>query len=346
MIPLPLAFGDALLHADIRTTPEDFQVDELPAFEPSGEGEHLLLTVRKRGANTVHVAKLLAKWAGLPEMGVSYAGMKDRHAVTTQRFSVHLPKRIAPDIAALASDEVEVVDATWHNRKLQRGALAGNRFRLVLRNVQGDAKAIDERLSLIAARGLPNWFGEQRFGRDGGNVPAALAMFGGRRVRPDQRSLLLSAARSALFNQVLAERVAQGTWDSPLEGEVWMLDGSRSVFGPEPWTDLLADRLGRFDIHPSGPLWGEGELRSGGAAAELELGAISDEQSLQLRAGLEGARLKQERRALRLRPANLQHRWLDTDVLELTFALPPGCYATAVLHELGPVQDVGGAERS
>jgi len=346
VIPLPLAFGDALLHADIRTTPEDFQVDELPAFEPSGEGEHLLLTVRKRGANTVHVAKLLAKWAGLPEMGVSYAGMKDRHAVTTQRFSVHLPKRIAPDIAALASDEVEVVDATWHNRKLQRGALAGNRFRLVLRNVQGDAKAIDERLSLIAARGLPNWFGEQRFGRDGGNVPAALAMFGGRRVRPDQRSLLLSAARSALFNQVLAERVAQGTWDSPLEGEVWMLDGSRSVFGPEPWTDLLADRLGRFDIHPSGPLWGEGELRSGGAAAELELGAISDEQSLQLRAGLEGARLKQERRALRLRPANLQHRWLDTDVLELTFALPPGCYATAVLHELGPVQDVGGAERS
>lgn len=343
MIPLPLAFGEPLLRADIRTTPEDFQVDELPAFEPSGEGEHLLLTVRKRGANTVHVAKLLAKWAGLPEMGVSFAGMKDRHAVTTQRFSVHLPKRIAPDIAALASDEMEVIEATWHNRKLQRGALAGNRFRLVLRNVQGDHRAIDERLSLIAARGLPNWFGEQRFGRDGGNVPAALAMFGGRRMRPDQRSLLLSAARSALFNQVLAERVAQGTWDTPLDGEVWMLDGSRSVFGPEPWTDLLADRLGRFDIHPSGPLWGEGELRSSGAAAALELGAISDEQSLQLRAGLEAARLKQERRALRLRPANLQHRWLEGDVLELTFALPPGCYATAVLHELGQVNDVGGA---
>jgi tRNA pseudouridine13 synthase len=165
-------------------------------------------------------------------------------------------------------------------------------------------------------------------------------------VRPDQRSLLLSAARSALFNQVLAERVAQGSWDSPLEGEVWMLDGSRSVFGPEPWTDLLADRLGRFDIHPSGPLWGEGELRSTGAAAELELGAISDEQSLQLRTGLEGARLKQERRALRLRPANLQHRWLEAGVLELTFALPPGCYATAVVHELGPVNDVGGAPAS
>ncbi len=158
MIPLPLAFGEPLLSAKIRTTPEDFQVDELPVFEPTGEGEHLLLTIRKRGANTVHVAKLLARWAGLPDMGVSYAGMKDRHAVTTQRFSVHLPKRIAPDLAALASDEVEVIESTWHNRKLQRGALAGNRFKLVLREVQGDPAAIDERLSHIAARGLPNWW--------------------------------------------------------------------------------------------------------------------------------------------------------------------------------------------
>ncbi|WP_457321347.1 tRNA pseudouridine(13) synthase TruD, partial [Stenotrophomonas sp. P5_B8] len=137
MIPLPLAFGAPLLSAKIRSVPEDFQVDELPAFEPSGEGEHLLLTLRKRGANTVHVAKVLARWAGLPDMAVSYAGMKDRHAVTTQRFSVHLPKRIAPDPALLASDEIEVVESTWHNRKLQRGALAGNRFKLVLRDVQG-----------------------------------------------------------------------------------------------------------------------------------------------------------------------------------------------------------------
>ncbi len=342
MIPLPLAFGAPLLTGKIRTTPEDFQVDELPAFEPSGEGEHLLLTVRKRGANTVHVARQIARWAGLPEMGVSYAGMKDRHAVTTQRFSVHLPKRVAPDPALLNDAEIEVLESTWHNRKLQRGALAGNRFKLVLRDVQGDAALIDARLAQIATRGLPNWFGEQRFGRDGGNVPAALAMFQGRRMRKDQRSLLLSAARSALFNQVLAARVEQGTWDTALDGEVWMLDGSRSVFGPEAWSDALAERLARFDIHPSGPLWGEGELRSTGDAAALERGAVSDEQSLQLRAGLEDARLKQERRALRLRPALMQHQWLQPDVLELSFALPPGCYATAVLHELGPVQDVGG----
>ncbi|WP_313251330.1 tRNA pseudouridine(13) synthase TruD [Stenotrophomonas sp.] len=344
MSALPLAFGAPLLTASIRSTPEDFQVDELPAFEATGEGEHLLLDIRKRGANTVAVAKQLAQWAGLPEMAVSYAGQKDRHAVTTQRFSVHLPKRVAPDLAALASDDVQVLASTWHNRKLQRGALAGNRFKLVLRDLQGDAAAIDERLRLIAARGLPNWFGEQRFGRDGGNVPAALQMFAGRRVRKDQRSMLLSAARSALFNRVLAARVEQGNWDTPLDGEVWMLDGSRSVFGPEAMSDVLAERLARFDIHPSAPLWGVGELRSTEAARALEEQALSDDQALALRAGLEEAGLKQERRALRLRPALMQHQWLAADVLELSFALPPGCYATAVLHELGQTNDASRAE--
>lgn len=344
MNALPLAFGAPLLTAAMRTVPEDFQVDELPAFEATGEGEHLLLDVRKRGANTIAIAKRLAQWAGVPEMGVSYAGQKDRHAVTTQRFSVHLPKRVAPDLAALESEEMQVLASTWHNRKLQRGALAGNRFKLVLREVQGDRDAIGERLTLIAARGLPNWFGEQRFGRDGGNVPAALQMFAGRRVRKDQRSMLLSAARSALFNRVLAARVEQGNWDVPLEGEVWMLDGSRSVFGPEPMTDVLAERLARFDIHPSAPLWGVGELRTTDAARALEESALADAQALALRAGLEQAELKQERRSLRLRPALMQHQWLADDVLELSFALPPGCYATAVLHELGTVNDASRGE--
>lgn len=346
MKALPLAFGAPLLTAAIRSVPEDFQVDELPAFEATGEGEHLLLDVRKRGANTVAIAKRLAQWAGVPEMGVSYAGQKDRHAVTTQRFSVHLPKRVAPDLALLESEEMQVIASTWHNRKLQRGALAGNRFKLVLRDVQGEREAIAERLQTIAARGLPNWFGEQRFGRDGGNVPAALQMFTGRRVRKDQRSMLLSAARSALFNRVLAARVEQGCWDVPLDGEVWMLDGSRSVFGPEPMNDVLAERLARFDIHPSAPLWGVGELRSTDAARELEEQALSDEQAIALRAGLEQAELKQERRSLRLRPALMQHAWLDAQTLEITFALPPGCYATAVLHELGEVVDASRGEAS
>jgi tRNA pseudouridine13 synthase len=340
--PLPPAYGDAVLSARIRGTPEDFFVEELPGFEPSGAGEHLLLTIEKRGMNTAFAAKRLAQWARVPEMSVSYAGLKDRHAVTRQRFSVHLPKKMAPDIAQLESDELRVLEHTWHSRKLPRGALAGNRFVLLLRDVHGDRDAIEQRLQTIARRGVPNYFGEQRFGRGGDNVAQALAMFGGRRVRREERTLLLSAARSELFNRVLAARVRAGNWDSALEGEVWSLAGSRSVFGPEPFTDDLARRLATFDIHPSGPLWGRGELRSRAAAADVEMRALADEDALALRTGLESAGLEQERRALRLRPAGLSWQWQDDTSLQLSFSLPPGTYATVVLAELGDMNTLAG----
>lgn len=337
--PLPSAFGAAVLSARIRTTAEDFFVEEIAGFEPSGEGEHLLLTVEKRDLNTATVAKRLAAWAGLPEMAIGYAGMKDRHAVTRQRFSVHLPKRIAPDTAGLRSEDLDVLSSTWHNRKLPRGALAGNRFVLVLREVAGERAVIEERLRQIAARGLPNWFGEQRFGRSGDNVDSALSMFAGRRVRHDQRSILLSAARSELFNRVLAARVRDSSWDAGLEGEVWILSGSRSVFGPEPWDETLADRLARFDIHPSGPLWGAGELRSTALCAKVERSALGGDDALVLCKGLEDAGLKQERRALRLIAEGLAWTWQEEAALSLSFSLPPGSYATALLQELGEVSD-------
>jgi tRNA pseudouridine13 synthase len=337
---LPRAFGAPVLQADMRAAPEDFFVEEIAGFEPTGEGEHLLLTIEKRGMTTAFAAKQIAAWAGLPEHAIGYAGLKDRHAVTRQRFSVHLPKRVAPDMATLPSDDLHVLEATWHNRKLPRGALTGNRFVLRLRNVQGDRDGIDARLHQIAAHGLPNWFGEQRFGRDGGNVAAALAMFAGRRTRREQRSLLLSAARSELFNRVLAARIGDGSWNRGLEGEVWILSGSRSVFGPEPWNETLAARLEAFDIHPSGPLWGEGELRSTAAAAAIELAALADGEAQALRSGLEQARLKQERRALRLVAKELHWEWSEPATLTLSFALSPGSYATALLHELGQISDV------
>jgi len=345
---LPRAHGDAVLQARIRGTPEDFQVEELPGFEPSGSGEHLLLTIEKRGINTAFAAKRIAQWAGVEEMAIGYAGLKDRNALTRQRFSVHLPKKVAPELPALDLDDgderLRVLEHHWHARKLPRGALAGNRFVLVLRDVHGEREAIERRLRLIGDRGVPNYFGEQRFGRGGDNLGAALAMFSGRRVRRDQRGLLLSAARSALFNRVLAARVAGGNWDggtcgdeARLDGEVWMLDGSRSVFGPEPFNDAIAQRLATFDIHPTGPLWGRGELRSAGAVRTLEQTAVAGEESARLRAGLEAAGLKQERRALRLRPQDLQWRWQVDGALEVTFALPPGTYATVVLAELGAI---------
>lgn len=336
---LPRAHGEATLSGAIRTTPEDFFVEELDGFEATGSGEHLLLTIEKRAMNTAFAASRIAQWAGVPEMAIGYAGLKDRHAVTRQRFSVHLPKRVAPDTAALASDDLRVLHSIWHAKKLPRGALAGNRFELTLRQVEGARDAIEARLQAIQTRGVPNYFGEQRFGRDGGNVGNALAMFAGRRMPREQRTHLLSAARSELFNRVIAARVRDGSWDAGLEGEVWVLDGSRSVFGPEPWSDALSARLASFDIHPSGPLWGRGDLRPVAVARALEELVLSDYEAHALRSGLEGAGLKQERRSLRLRAPDLDWKWLEEGVLQLRFALPPGTYATTVLAELGDIRD-------
>lgn len=323
----------------MRAAPEDFFVEEVPGFEASGAGEHLLLTVEKRGMNTAFAARRIAEWAGVDESAIGYAGLKDRHAVTRQRFSVWLPKKVAPDIAALRSDELRVLEHAWHSRKLPRGALAGNHFVLALRDVEGERESIETRLRTIAAQGVPNYFGEQRFGRGGNNVQQAVAMFAGRRVKREERTMLLSAARSELFNRVLAARVEAGHWNAALDGEVWMLDGSRSVFGPEAFTDDLRMRVEGFDIHPTGPLWGEGDLRSADAAREVELAAMQGDTAARLRNGLERAGLKQERRALRLRPQDMAWRWRDDGALELVFALPPGCYATTVLRELGEVAD-------
>jgi tRNA pseudouridine13 synthase len=339
---LTRAHGAPALTARMRTTPEDFVVEEIDAFEASGAGEHLLLSIEKRGMNTAFAAKRIAQWAGVAESAIGYAGLKDRHAVTRQRFSVWIPKKVSPDVATLDSDELRVLAHVWHSRKLPRGALAGNRFVLTLREVEGDADGIEARLADIAARGVPNYFGEQRFGRGGRNLDKALAMFAGRRVPREERTHLLSAARSELFNRVLAARARAGCWDTPLEGEVWSLDGSRSVFGPEPWSDALAARLAAFDIHPSGPLWGRGELRSDAEAKALELETLADASSLALREGLERAGLEQERRALRLRPTDLRWAWPEPGVLRLQFGLPPGCYATTVLAELGDVTDASG----
>ena len=338
----PRAHGAPACSATIRTAPEDFFVEEIAAFEPSGVGEHLLLTVEKRGMNTAFAAKRIAAWAGVAESAIGYAGLKDRHAVTRQRFSVWLPKKVARDIESLQSDELRVLGHAWHSRKLPRGALAGNRFELILRDVVGDRAEIDARLAAIRACGIPNAFGVQRFGKEGGNLDKALAMFAGRRMRREERSLLLSAARSALFNAVLARRIRDGSWDRGVaDGEVWMLAGSHSVFGPEPLDDTLRARVEAFDIHPTGPLWGAGEPRTLGELHALETEVAARIADGRVADGLVRAGLKQERRGLRIAIPELEWEWRGAGSLWLSFRLPAGAYATAVLHELGDIRDAG-----
>jgi len=334
---LPRAYGEAVLKGKYRSCPEDFIVEEINAFDAHGEGEHLLLTIEKRGLNTAFVAKELSKWAGISEMGIGYAGLKDRHAVTRQRFTVHLPKKIAPDFDTLNIDGVKLLEWQWHHRKLPRGALAGNRFTLALRDVEGDKAVIENRLEKIRDCGLPNYFGEQRFGRERANVGMALKMFSGDRVKREQRSIYLSAARSEIFNAVLASRIRNHNWLSALAGEVWMINGSHSIFGPEAFTDELRTRVETLEIHPTGPMWGKGELRTSAEVADIELAAANEHQALCR--GLEAADMKQERRALRIQVQDLNWTWLQIDQLQCRFSLPPGAYATELLAELGELSE-------
>ena len=329
----PPGLGPAPARGRLRRCPEDFQVTELPVCAPDGAGEHVWLRVRKRGQNTQWVARELARHAGVALGQVSYAGLKDRHAVTEQWFSVHLPGREAPPWEALDSDGVTVLEHRRHGRKLRRGALRGNRFRLRVTDLQGDAPALERRLEQLRQRGAANYFGPQRFGRGGANLQAAAALFAGRlrRVSRQQRGLYLSAARSQLFNRVLAARVRGGTWDRPMDGDVLQPDGSHGWFSAPPGDPAVQQRADRLEIHPTGPLWGRGELPTQGACRGLELEAVRPWHPWC--EGLAAAGLEQERRALRIRVEGL-HWALEGETLELGFTLPRGAYATAVLNEL------------
>jgi tRNA pseudouridine13 synthase len=209
-----------------------------------------------------------------------------------------------------------------------------------LRDVVGEHAAIDMRLLLLREHGFPNYFGEQRFGRGGGNLDAARRMFQGQRVKRDQRGILLSAARSELFNHVLAARVADGSWNTGLAGELWMLDGTHSIFGPEPDPAALSERARTQDVHPTGPLWGRGALRTDAACRTLEEATL--DFASDIRAGLEQAGLNQERRSLRTPARSLAWGWHDEGTLDLSFELPAGSYATSLLRILGGIEDIGG----
>ncbi len=342
MIAMAFAHGGPPLHGRIRAAVEDFEVDELLGFDADGKGEHALLRIEKRGANTEWVAQQLARAAGVAPMSVGYSGLKDRHAVTRQTYSVHLPGRPDPDWQALDIEGVRILDISRHSKKIKRGVHRSNRFRIRLTGIQGDRTVADVCMEGIARDGVPNYFGEQRFGRNGDNLNSARALFAGARMGRSQRGFALSAARSYLFNRVLARRVAEGNWSQALPGEVWMLAGTHSIFGPQALNDDLLERLASGDIDPTGPLWGSGELRSESEVAEIERQAALETGFVE---GLEGADLRQERRALRLRPGGFIAEWSD-DSLILAFSLPSGCFATSVVREIcnsSTVRDAGTA---
>jgi tRNA pseudouridine13 synthase len=261
--------------------------------------------------------------------------MKDRQAVTTQWFSLRMAGRPEPDWSQLQSDLIQILQVHRHRRKLRRGALRGNRFMIRIRELIGHQEALEQRLNRLQESGMPNYFGEQRFGRDYQNLALADPLFyrTGPPIRRHLRGLVISAVRSQLFNQVLAERIAQGTWDTPLQGDYFKLDGSRSGFSDDPQQHTeLSQRCRLQDIHPSGPLWGRGLPMVNGRVGELETRVLSAFGNW--RDGLETVGLEQERRSLRVRLQDLTWCFNQDGSLDLRFFLPAGSFATVLLREL------------
>jgi tRNA pseudouridine13 synthase len=321
----------------LRLHKSDFKVFEQIPFQPCGEGEHLFIHIRKTGANTAFVAKQLAQYFSVKESLVSYAGLKDRFAVTEQWFGVHVPGKQSYDLSDLTIEGVEVLSYKRHNKKLRIGGLDGNRFEITLRDVTNVDELV-RRWHVVSNYGVPNYFGEQRFGINGGNLEKAASLFSGQKVKDKKkRGMYLSAARSLIFNNIISERIAQQKFDNLMPGDVLMLAGTQSVFLADAVEDSLTRRLAEHDLDITAPMWGAGELMTTGDARAFEH-SIADKHSVFCQ-GLSRFGLKQERRRTRLiiKDADIK---VDNDVVTLSFFLPAGAYATTIMREVIAYQDM------
>lgn len=324
----PKAYPETNAKGILKLKPEDFQVDEIPLMIPAGEGEHIYLHIKKREVNTHWVARLLSEKFGVKENDVSYAGQKDRYAVTTQWFSIYAPKiELTLETRPFPDEDIEILSQTRHSKKLRRGDLVGNRFNIVLRDltsVQENSpssieelkEAIEKNLELIKEHGVPNYFGLQRFGRGGGNMDQAFAMLTGQRREKNRqkKSMYLSAARSYIFNEVVAARIQKGLWGKSLAGDI-------DITGSETQQAEMA----------TAPMWGRGRLTSKEETLQLEKDISGPHH--ELCDGMEHAGLNQERREIVSNIENMQWQWLENNDLNIKFALASGHYATSVLQE-------------
>lgn len=332
------------LAAKIKSRAEDFIVKEEITVDFSGEGEHCWLYLEKRLCNTDYIAQQLARFCGVKKNAVAYAGLKDRQALTSQWFSIHLPGQATPDWRVFeqqfndneCEESIRVVDSQRHSKKLQRGALKKNHFKLICRELSSTDEStfasLNQRCQAIAREGVANYFGPQRFGRDYSNLEQAARMFTKprNRVPRHKRSLYLSAARSWLFNQIVSRRVEQGVWNRRLAGDVFMLTGKSACF-KDDGSDELLQRLQGNKIHPTAVLWGEGDSMIRDKAAVLEQQVV--DRFPIYRDGLTAARLQLARRACRLIPEGLSGLRRGDDYV-IGFSLPAGSYATVVLAEI------------
>jgi tRNA pseudouridine13 synthase len=311
------AHGPPLFAATLRSVPDDFQVTEILDWPFSGDGEHDYLWIEKTGANTEWVSRQLARHAGVPARDVGYAGLKDRHAVTRQWFSV--PRWNTPDWSQLDVEGVRLLETARHQKKLRRGAHRGNAFRITARgdNVAADEQVLARRIAVIRQRGVPNYFGEQRFGREGRNLELADAWASGRRLSRHKRGIAISTVRAFLFNEALDERVRAGTWDRLVSGDQANLDGTGSVFDVGHVDAELQRRCADMDIHPAGVLAGEGTGKGPDGWCTA----------------LDRARVTEGIRSLRIHITGIDYE-LRKDSVTFGFRVGRGEFATAFLREV------------
>lgn len=317
----------------IKAKAEHFQVNEILGYEFTGSGEHLMVRIRKSGENTSFVANELAKACGVKSKDVSWAGLKDRHAVTEQWLSVHLPKGETPDFSEFLAQypSIEILETTRHNKKLRPGELAGNHFTVTLSEVS-DVEDVLKRLESISQTGVPNYFGSQRFGNQGNNLDEA-RRWGRENVRTrnqNKRSLLLSAARSWIFNNILSSRIEQGLFDQVVEGDIIDTASGQSLVDAEH-IQSAAEQVAKGSAALTAAMAGDNQLPTQARALELEQPHLDNEPDLM--ALIRGNRMRHDRRAISLKAQDLT--WsADENSVTLKFSLDAGCFATAIVREL------------
>ena len=335
------ASGVPTSNAYLKTYCSDFLVTEDLGYEPCGEGEHVYLDITKTDTNTDFLARNIAKFAGVPVRQVNYSGLKDRRGVTRQWFGVHLPGKsevVDPDWQLLQSSELHLHQVVRHQRKLKTGVHQGNFFAIRLRNIT-QSEALEKKLELISRQGAPNYFGDQRFGRQGGNLALALSMMQGKRIKDRfKRGMALSSTRSYLFNQLLSERVSDESWLKASVGERCMFSDGFSQFDAVALSDLesVQQRINSGDLAPTGVMAGRAGNPPPTPASIYEASVLAPWQPW-IDALIEQD-MTAQRRSLRLWPKDFTWRWCENNILELNFHLMRGSYATALIRELAQAQ--------
>ncbi len=328
----------------IRQSPDDFVVREELGFEPDGTGEHVFLHLEKCGLNTADLAQRLSEISGVPLRDIGYSGLKDRNAVTSQWFSIGLAGRAEPDWSIVErKGDVDILQCSRHTRKLRRGVHRSNAFNLMLRAIAGDRCDLEQRLQAVREQGVPNYFGEQRFGRDGNTLSQArhwIERQGSRRLSRHKRSLYLSALRSHVFNLLLVERVREKSWNQVLDGDVCSLQGSRSFFPCAVADAHIVERAASGDIHPALPLWGRGEPQQGPQRLAAQAAVVQDSER-SVCAFLEAGGVALDYRPTRVLADDFCWQFCEDGNLRLAFRLGSGSYATAVLAQIITYTDGG-----